>query len=302
MEMGEGVKAQVNLLKREKDPTCSKQDQDPGWSSRVNRWGTLPTCTGARLYENMRGARRAHEERGLGVVPDRDPAAGWTFEALSPTTFPVQAHHLIPKNYLPDHRVCVWLAKKYSKNKAYKLRFDSNYDNDDERNGYCMPYARPLREWKRGAASHTEVAFRVMDETEIQLHQSSHADVLDARRLSEIAGRPVTPEIHDTPQGDDDAEEPKCHVPGYLDRVGRLLNVVDQKALKHAQNCGVCKARTSKGKTEVLPSEDVANLMHRASAIMKVMIDTNLAHVSAYAYCHAVARGKVRVKKGRIHL
>lgn len=304
MEMGEAVALNVAKFASEKDPTCSKNDRDPGWTSKLNEHGTNKGCSGKSLYNNMWADRVAHLSAGLGVVPPRGEETEWSLANVTPERFPVQAHHLIPKNFLPDHRVCVWLAKGYSRNAEYQLRYDSGYSNDHANNGYCMPYATPMAEWKHGSMSHTDVAFAVMDATEIQLHQGSHAEVLNARNLEEISGRPVSPQVRDLPRDGASCEytEANSHYPGYLDRVGRLLNVVDAKALQHASTCEVCRARSKGDKKHVLPTKGVTELMDRASKIIKVLIDTNVAHVSGYAYCHAHARKKLRFEDGKIVL
>ena len=270
-------------LEKEKDPKCDKKDEDKGWKSRVNKYNSQDTCTGTRLYENMKGQAAAHQKKGLGLVPPKKAGTQWKLSLVTPKFFPIQAHHLIPKSFLPTHPVCTWLAIKYDDNTKYKLRFDSNYDTDDADNGYCMPYASPLKEW---SSNRIATALKVMEQTGIQLHQGSHAAVLDRKKLNEMAGEEIIPEITDV-AGDgesDEYEESHIHEPGYLNRVELLLNVVDAKAESHAEECEVCLKKKEGKKHLVLPSQQVTDLMHRVSMIMKILIDANVAHVSGYAY------------------
>ena len=301
MEIGEAVKAAIKAMKRKGDPECDGEDEDKGWQARVNVHGVLPKCTGKRLYDNLKAA--ADKGKGLGVVPAKEKGKQWTLAEVSATHFPVQAHHLIPKSYLPKHRVCVWLAKNFSANDMYQLRYDSNYDADHWRNGYCMPYATPLKEWRRNA-NKLEIAINVMKQTGIQLHQGSHARVLDAQQLEAIAGEPITPQVEELAldPSSDEYEEASSHQPGYLNRVALLLNVVDAKAARHARRCTACKAKKRGGKTLALPSEGVTRLMNQVSAIMKSLIDADVTHVSGLAYYRAWTMKSLRVVKGRIVL
>jgi hypothetical protein len=223
---------------------------------------------------------------------------------VTPGFFPVQAHHLIPKNFLPEHRVCTWLAIKYKKNKKYELRYDSSYDNDDADNGYCMPYASPLKEWKGGPAKKAAVAFAVMEKVGIQLHQGSHATVLDPQTLEDLAGKPISPDISETEPGSDsdEMEAAQIHEPGYLNAVKVLLNAVDAKALSHAEGCTICRRKKKGKKTLALPTAGAAALMHRVSAIIKVLIDANLMFVSGYGYYYAFHKKHVEIRDGALHI
>ncbi len=231
--MGEAVGVAIDVLEEEKDPKCDKKDKDKGWKSRVNKFNSQEKCTGGRLYDNMKAEAPAHEKKGLGFVPPKKAGTKWKLALVSSKFFPIQAHHLIPKSFLPNHRVCTWLAIKYTKNPKYELKYDSNYDTDRADNGYCMPYASPLAEWGGNRSKKTAAAFQVMERVGIQLHQGSHAAVLDAKKLDQLAGKPIMPEITDI-AGDGDSDEYEdsgIHEPGYLNKVGVLLNVVDAKSL-----------------------------------------------------------------------
>ena len=252
----------------------------------------------------MWGNKPAHEQAALGVVPEKVAGKAWKLADVTPTSFPIQAHHLIPKNYLPDHKVCTWLAINYTKNPAYQLRYDSNYDTDDHRNGYCLPYATPMAEWGGGQDHKTWVAFEVMKRTGgLQLHQGSHATVLDKDKLEALAGKPIVPDITDSDgAGDtDDYELSTIHEPGYLNRVGFLLNVVNGKALAHVTKCDICKAKKSGDKTSVLPMQGVTDLMHRVSKIIKILCEANAAHVSGYAYFYAYNKDDITMVNGKLY-
>jgi hypothetical protein len=304
MDIGEMVKVALASSAGEKDPTCSKKDKDPNWKSRVNKWNSQETATGQRLYDNMWSNKAAHEKAELGVVPKKVAGKSWKLDDVTPTSFPIQAHHLIPKNYLPDHAVCAWLAIKYTDNQDYQLRYDSNYDTDDHLNGYCLPYATPMKEWGGGQDHKAWVAFEVMERTGgLQLHQGSHATVLDKAKLEALAGKPIIPDITDSDgAGDsDDYELSTIHEPGYLNRVEKLLNVVDAKALAHVEECDVCQAQKSGDKISVLPMQGVTDLMHRVSNIIKILVEANAAFVSGYAYFYAYNKGDITIKDGKIY-
>jgi hypothetical protein len=302
MEMGEGIGVGLANLKSQKDPECNKEDKDPGWKSRVNKWNSQEECTGTRLYDNMEAEADAHEKKGLGVVPSKTAGTQWSLATVTARSFPVQAHHLIPKNYLPDHKVCTWLALKYTKNDDYQLRYDSGYDTDNPDNGYCMPYATPLKEWGGTKAEKAATAFKVMDIVGVQLHQGSHAQVLDAAKLEEMAGKPIVPDFDEAAGSSDGMEEAKIHEPGYLNRVGLLLNMVQLKGQKHADDCQVCMEKEESGKKKVLPAAGIVSLMNRVSLIIKVLVDANEMHVSGLGYFWAYHRGQLSVKNGKIWL
>jgi hypothetical protein len=294
MDIGEAVGIAITAVGKEKDPTCDGKDSPKDWKSRVNVYNSQEDCTGTRLYENMEADRDDHKSKGLGVVPKKIAGTAWSIALCTEEFFPVQAHHLIPKNYLPKHKVCVWLAKKYDKDDKYQLAegWDSPYDTDDADNGYCMPYATPLVEWGGNAAKKTYVAFQVMDKTKVQLHQGSHAAVLDPKKLEMMAGESIAPEIVDVPAGagSDEFEQANIHSPGYLSKIKLLLNAVHSKARGHVEKCEVCKKEEKGGKIWVQPLESVATLMHQVSKIIKILVAANVMHVSGYAYYYAVNR------------
>ncbi len=302
MQLLEAFNAKMSELKSEKDPACDQDDKDKGWKSRVNDHNSQEVCTGTRLYDNMNANRASHVKKGLGFVPTKTAGTAWQTSMVTEESFPVQAHHLIPKNYLPDHQVCRWLAIKYKKDTLYELKYDSDYDTDDSDNGYCMPYATPMKEWGGDQSNKTAVAFEVMEKACVQLHQGSHAKVLDPHKLAELAGRMIIPEITDAPGGGDAMEEARIHEPGYLNRVELLLGVVDAKAHAHATKCAVCQKTKAGKKTKVLPSQDTTKLMHRVSMIIKILVKANVMHVSGYAFYYAFHKRHLEVRDGRVYV
>lgn len=296
MQLLEAFNVKLSQLENSKDPACDKKDEDKGWKSRVNDHNSQETCTGTRLYENMDANRASHVRKGLGFVPTKTAGTSWQVSMVTDRNFPVQAHHLIPKNFLPDHQVCRWLAIKYKKDKNYELKYDSDYDTDASDNGYCMPYATPMKEWGGNQSNKTAVAFQVMEKSGVQLHQGSHARVLDPAKLAELAGEMIIPEIVDAPGGGDEMEEAQIHEPGYLNRVELLLNVVDSKALGHVKKCGVCQKTKEGKKTKVLPTQATTKLMHRVSKIIKILVKANVMHVSGYAFYYAYHKRHLEVR------
>ncbi|HTU65329.1 MAG TPA: hypothetical protein VMF52_05235 [Steroidobacteraceae bacterium] len=304
MQLLEAFNVAFDSLDSEKDPTCDKKDEDKGWKSRVNDYNSQEVCTGTRLYDNMNANRASHVAKGLGFVPTKTAGKSWKVDDVTEESFPVQAHHLIPKNFLPDHPVCRWLAIKYKKDAEFELKYDSDYDTDDSDNGYCMPYATPMKEWGGDANRKVAVAFQVMEKAKVQLHQGSHATVLDAAKLQAMAGQDIVPTVYDTGggAGSDEMEEAKIHEPGYLNRVKLLLSMVDEKALAHAENCPVCKKNKKDGKTLVMPSQDTTKLMHRVSKIIKILVKADVMHVSGYAYYYAYNKRTLEVLDNKVYV
>lgn len=274
MEVGELVSEFTGSVAQ--DEECPKdKPADPGWKARINEWGSDPKkCSGTELYKFMKMDKDNDSPgflRGLKPFVAKPGTSGyaWKLDACSREHFPIQAHHLIPKNHLPSHGVCAFLAKKYSKNPAYKLASDTDYNTDHSFNGYCLPYATPLAEWK-GAGSDDDkkldLVGRVMDRTGRQLHQGSHR---------------AAP--YEDPQ--EAEEEDNIHRNdklGYLDRVSSLLDVIMDAAITHAMVCGVCKEK----KKDLPPRERVVTHMHQVSGIVKLLVDANRIFVSEASFIH----------------
>ncbi len=270
MDIGESVNVALEKLLAN-DKACSGQEEKPAnFAARINKWGTKTDCSGTRLYNQM--LRDRDIKQGYLGPPKAfvsKPSIGgykWYFDKLSPSSFPVQAHHLIPKNYLPDHPVCAFLAKKDTRNKKFQLVSDTDYDTDHPNNGYCMPYATPLADWKSAGGDDSlklTICFEVMEITGRQLHQGSH-------RAAAYDG-PV-----------DDDEEAKIHPDGYLNTVKKYLGLILGAAMKHVSVCSVCKP--SKEKKEINPRMETVRHMDMVSGIIKLLVDANRIFVSEPAH------------------
>ncbi len=257
----------------QKKEECKKPPEDaPPKQARINKGvGELPECSAQRLYDNMTASKDDRGYRG-GLEPyiAKDPPASgeWSIKDCSGTRFPLQAHHIIPKNYLPDLMVCAFLGKGYTKHPKVQLSGDTQYDTDHAYNGYCLPYASALVEWK-SAKDKDKLANNLMALTMRQLHQGSH------KQYQYQAEAPVGEEEEDEDVGHADA-------PGYLAKIGDLLDLVAKRAFDHTKVCSVCKPEQSK-KT-IHPRESVVRHVHQVSGIVKVLRDANQIFVSQRAY------------------
>lgn len=307
MELGEAVGVGVADVKSAEKPTCDHQDKKDkyGWKARVNGLGEDSTkCSGENLYKEepngMWPRRQVHQrDMSLGVVPEKKGNDHWAtvgLDAVNEIDFPLQAHHLIPKNTLPKHQVCVWLCKKWSKNDLYQLEEDTEYNTDHANNGYAMPDALRLKEWKTAASSADKVgvAFRVMEQTKVQLHQGSHAEELDPAKFRKILLQTGTmPEITpNTGSGDtDDFEHAEIHSAGYVNQIKVWLNAVANQIEDHVKFCTQgCRKKESGGKTIVRPLKDAVRLMDRVSYIAKVFLQMNLIYACPYGSAYAACR------------
>lgn len=306
MELGESVGVGIADVQSAQKPTCEHQEKKDtyGWKARVNGWGADGTnCSGENLYKEepngMWPGRVAHQgDMSLGVVPEKKPNAHWAsvgLDGVSESDFPLQAHHLIPKNHLPDHAVVVFLCKKWNKDKLFQLSEDTQYNTDHANNGYAMPDALRLKEWKaaKSDADRCGVAFRVMEKTKVQLHQGSHAAELDPERIRAIlrTGQmpPVTPAGESA--GSDEFEDAKIHDDGYLNQIDEWLNAVAARLEDHVRFCTAgCKKDQSGGKTTVRPLQDAVRLMDRVSYITKVFLQMNLLYACPYGAAYAASR------------
>jgi hypothetical protein len=260
-----------------------KESESSNWEAKINKCGSRQGCSGTALYKNMETDKE--KEQGYLAPPvafvAKNPGKAWNLRDIKKTQFPIQAHHLIPKNHLPDHPVCAFLAKDYTKHEDYQLTADAPYSCDHANNGYCLPYATPLAEWKKAATlpaderddRKLDLCFKVMKKTGRQLHQGSHrADPYDG---------PI-----------DDDEEATIHGKyGYLEAVDLLLSVVQEGAQEHTEKCEICnKGKTRNGKTKIQPVQAVVRHVDQVSGILKLQIDGNQIFVSEPA---ASCRGRM---------
>jgi hypothetical protein len=269
VEIGELVgKFEAHAMDQEE---CKEEDEKPkSWKAHINKWGTSgKKCTATQLYKSMTGLKANKTGYLAGPIPwtKKFPGRAWEMSHIDTESFPLQAHHIIPKNHLPSHSVCSFLAKKCKMNEHVELVGDTPYDTDHAHNGYCMPYATPLKEWKKAKNDNDKhaVAFLVMTKSRRQLHQGSHraGDYVDP------------PNAH---------EEPLIHtVPGYLDTIDELLNAIETAAFIHAVGCPICH-KEKKGKMQILPREAVVVHMDQVSGIVKTLVDANRIFISKLAH------------------
>jgi hypothetical protein len=286
-EVKEKLNADFEAL-LEQDKYCKAEEKQPAEArnAKINKWGTRKKCSGKQLYENMKPSAKRGPNTSYLSAPEPFVAKPgvkkykWDLDLIAVDHFPVQAHHIIPKNYLPGHGVCAFLAKGYKTHPKIQLTADTYYDTDHSNNGYCMPYATPLAEWKRAKSDEMAkiiIACRVMDKTGRQLHQGSH-----------LAG-PYTDPVHghedDGAGKDDDPMHEKGL--GYLDTVGEFLNTVQAGVDIHVlaqPECPDCSKKKKKGKVQLPPIDSVVRHVDQVSGLVKLLLDSNRIFVSALAH------------------
>jgi hypothetical protein len=241
-------------------PLCNqKKDKiDKKWECRIGNPGkpgdkSVPTAE--QLNKNMK--------KDKVFLPSDPPKlkGDWDLDKCTPSAFPYQSHHLIPKMHLPKHKVCVWLAKNAA-NGEYALVHSTNYDTDDSRNGLALPFASNTRQWKTTSnpLKKTAICNKMMTVTKRQLHQGSHTF-------------------------DDYGEQDALHEqeqPGYLGAVNRLLDMINDAFSEHVDDCEECSPKKKKPR-DVPPLVRAVAAVHQASAIMSSMIATHKVFVSQRA-------------------
>jgi hypothetical protein len=276
-QVGEKLNAALEKSLKDDEYCDNKKSDSTNWEARINDWGTNKNCSAPRLFGDMERVNNSGKKEGYLGPPKpfvaKPGVVGyqWDMKKCNKSHFPLQAHHIIPKNHLPLHGVCTFLAMGYTKSKKYKLTADTPYDTDHNNNGYCMPYATPLAEWKsaKDDDDKTEVCNKIMDKTGRQLHQGSHKG----------RGYQADPPVAD--------EETGIHadIPGYLDTINDFLDTVQQGAINHLEKpCTVCKPAA--GKKEIQPLEAVVRHMDQVSGLVKLLADANIIFVSEPAYDH----------------
>jgi hypothetical protein len=309
VEIGEAITVGVEDVENLGAPSCKHNERKPAekWKARVNKKGggcmgqDKTKCSGTNLYdEGGTGiwARRSEHasKKQLGAVPEKKSNDHWAqngLAAVTPESFPVQAHHLIPKNFLPTHEVCAFLCKDYGDpDGRYELIENAPYNTDHANNGYCMPDALRLKEWKAAKGDPEErltVAFRVMELTRVQLHQGSHAADLEFERLKDLLPHgsslpPAKPRGGDS----DDLEDEEIHPPGYTNALNELLNAVYSRVKKHLESCSVCKP--DKKKPQIAPLQDTQRLLNRVSYIAKVFLQHHIICACPYGAAYAMVK------------
>lgn len=264
MDVGEAIGFDLHISKEE---FCNGEEyKKRGWESTIIKHGTNKECDAAVLYASMK--KTSHKNPGYvglpGALIEKVSKSNWKQADCTSSSYPFQAHHLIPKNHLPKHGICAFLAKGYSGPKDYTLKEDTYYSTDHANNGYCMPYASALKEWDGASdAKKTTIANWLMTLTGRQLHQGSHS------------GEPYVP---DPPAAH---EELGFHAKGrgYLDATDQLLKSVQKGAQLHAAGCDTC----NEGENEIQPLEATVRHVDQASGLLKMLTDANWIFVSKRA-------------------
>jgi len=263
-DIGEAVAAFNAATENEIENYCDgKESESTSWKVRVSGLGGAEP-TPARLLKSMEKHGKDIPDKALIKKID----GKWDLESCSKSIFPYQVHHLIPKKYLPEHPVCVWLAKECNDHPKYQLVADSNYDTDHANNGYCMPFVSTTYQWKAAGsneAAQVLVAQDMMERTGIQLHQGSHSKTNFGEEVEDIESE------------------------GYLQAAEDLLDLVSARAEIHTEKCSVC-SKDGSGKPNTQPLEKMVAHMDMVSNILKLKIDANNIFVSERAYDAFIAR------------
>ncbi|MFT7185300.1 MAG: hypothetical protein ACI84K_000675 [Pseudohongiellaceae bacterium] len=256
-DIGEAVAVFNAAGENEIENYCDgKESESTSWKVRVSGLGGAEP-TPARLLKSMEKHGKDIPDKALIKKID----GKWDLESCSKSIFPYQAHHLIPKKYLPTHSVCVWLTSKWTKNRKYQLTADSNYDTDHANNGYCMPFVSNTYQWKAAngnEAAQIVVAQSMMKKTGIQLHQGSHSKTNFGEEVEDIESE------------------------GYLQVAKDLLDLVSARAVIHISKCKICKGDGKK--PNVQPLESIVSQMDMVSNILKLKLEANIIFVSERAF------------------
>ena len=250
-------KVAVMLEARMADQFCdNKKSDSTGWKANIHELdggkGDPEVLKGNLLKAGVADPIEGDRPRKL-------PSGGWDLHDCDWSHFPCQTHHLVPKKQLSEHPVTFWLVKNSGKtHPKYTLAADTNYDTDNEANGYFMPFASTTDQWTSMASKQTAICDEMMRRTRRQLHQGNHTF---------------------TNYGEED--DSTLEHSSYKGMVKRLLQVIDVRTAAHVETCGVCK---ESGKPEIQPLEAVVRHMYRVSGMMKALLRLNKVHVSRRAY------------------
>lgn len=248
-EIGEGLA--ILLAQLAKEEPCDHKPADRSWKCNL---------------EGDSAALRKNIEKHCGVP---EPKQVDSIDDVGYTSWPSQAHHLIPWQQLKKHPITMWLAEKPPVG-GPKLFEDAAYDVDHGRNGKFMPYASRLREWKKASASERrKLAKRVMGAAGMQLHQGPHS----FRRY-----------------GTGEA--------GYKTRVKEYLDRLRNAAMSHYAPIDpdlACKDCTSKEQNGKYPArQNTVRQMDRVSELLEVDLVLGRIFVSRRAADHALSGGVMR--------
>lgn len=230
MQIGEGMAILIKFI--DEDKKCDYKPEDKKWTATLD------------------GKSKTLADR-LGNKPNA------TCEAeLSATSWPSQAHHLIPHLTLKDHPVAKWLKE------GDHLFADTYYHVDHANNGKWMPYASDLPEWITNATKKADkdknrtLMFKVMKLAKIQLHQSRHSET---NRYG----------IGEAP---------------YKERVKQYLKKIKNNAVSHYKGeppCDDCKGKKQADKYP--PRENTVRYVDKASSCIEKDINKCRIFVSRIA-------------------
>jgi hypothetical protein len=225
-EVGEGVAVVVATM--EQPQKCQYEPPDTDWKCKLEG-------SSESLAHNITDH--------CGIVKPSTPAS---VQDVSSSSWPCQAHHLIPWQQLKSHPVTQWVAQSPPE-AAGKLLKDNDYSVDHGNNGKFMPYASALTEWSTASATQKrKLVEAVMGAAGIQLHQGPHS--YKSYGVGES---------------------------GYKTRVKEYLDRINANSLDHAEECPECKEKSQAD--QVPPRRNVVTFLDKVSERLEV--DINLARI-----------------------
>lgn len=234
-QMGEGVAFLAREVEREQE--CEHPDEKVVWKCKLDG-------KSSSLEKNL------WDHCG---VPK--PANVPSVKLVTYSSWPSQAHHLIPWQQLRKHPITQWLAEKPPKAPA-RLWADNDYSVDHGMNGKFMPYVAALAEWKHAnGAEKQELAEVVMGAAGIQLHQGPHS-----------------------------YKEYGVGEAGYKTRVAEYLQYIHRETLNHYHGPPACEDCAEKAQAKKLPPRrNVVRFVDRASSRLEIDINMGRIFVSRRA-------------------
>ncbi len=226
---------------------CDHSAPKTGWRC------VLQGKTASHLVENISRDRKIKRP----TWPAPNGSNSLADVSRSKRTWPHEAHHLIPWQQLKKHPVRQFLKK------GSKLLVDANYSVNHGNNGKFMPYASDLRDWKGSEKVKAQVAFEVMDEVGVQLHQSRHS-------FQSFDGGVTV---------------------GYKSRVKELLDAIRRTENRHRDGCQECARKSDDGKLP--PRRQMTRKVDGVSQKLEGEINRGLIFVSRRAHAWYFSR-KVR--------
>lgn len=254
-----------HFCNEEKSPIAS-----PMWKAKIHRIDGHE-CDAKYLLQSMEtdaakaGGVTIPMQNGKAITVKQ--GSKFPIDDCTPTIFPFETHHLIPKNTLNQHDVCRWLTKhkrregKPSADNApaakYALERDTKYSTDHWKNGLCLPTPDKTDAWNdvTTEAKKTRAYERLMEKTEKQAHKGGHSDKKTAT--------PTTK--------------------GYISQVNTLLDLVADRTLAHVEGCNICKVDTTTTPIKVQPLDRVVNHVDGVSRILEARIAAKKIFVSRQA-------------------